>query len=57
MKCPIKKLEAECIEKECPFYRSGPCRCGLESAADALENIATELSDISASYCDWGSNR
>ena len=44
MKCPIKKLESECIQEECPFYRYGPNLCGLDLAAEAIEHIAQELS-------------
>ena len=50
MKCPIKKLEADCIEEECPYWKSGCKRCGLDAAAEALEDIAQALSEINITY-------
>lgn len=47
MKCPIKKLESDCIEKECPLYREGPKRCGVALAAESLECIAASVELIS----------
>lgn len=47
MKCPIKKLEAECIEEECPLYWVGPKRCGLDKAIESLEDIYTSVELIS----------
>ena len=50
MKCPIKNLESECIQKECPYWKP-PCeRCGLDLALEALGDIAQALSDINVTY-------
>lgn len=46
MKCPIKNLESDCIETECPFYKEKAKRCGYVAAAEALEDIAENLSVI-----------
>ena len=44
MKCPIKKLESDCIEKECPLYdRSG---CGLAIAAKSINQLEDQLDSL-----------
>lgn len=48
MKCPIKKLEDECIAAECPFFCNGSC--GLHDLVlelgGAAESIQDELQDL-----------
>lgn len=48
MKCPIKNLESDCIEKECPLYFSDGCglRGFLFDASGAMESITESLSAI-----------
>lgn len=43
MKCPIKDLESECIEKECPLYFQG---CGLSSLVTDIGSISDFISNI-----------
>ena len=50
MKCPIKKLESECIQKECPLYFVNSC--GLSSllydlsfASDSMSDSLSEIND------------
>lgn len=46
MKCPIKKLESDCIEKECPLYFTNSCGLSaflidvgaIEPALEGIEN-------------------
>ena len=48
MKCPIKKLEDECIAAECPFFCNGSCDLdGLVfKLSGAAESIQDELQDL-----------
>lgn len=45
MKCPIKKLEAECIKEECPFFKD--CECLLRRTVFATQKISFLLNKIS----------
>lgn len=45
MKCPIKKLESDCIQDECPFYRENGSRCGYAATYFAVEVIAECVED------------
>lgn len=51
MKCPIKKLESDCIEKECPLYFPDGCaqRSRVFNEAEAvaaLERIEDKMGDL-----------
>ena len=46
MKCPIKKLESDCIEGECPLYRENGLRCGYAATYFAVEVIAGCVEDV-----------
>lgn len=46
MKCPIKKLESECIQEECPYWKPVRKRCGMDMALEALDDIAQALYDF-----------
>lgn len=46
MKCPIKKLESDCIEGECPLYRENGSRCGYAATYFAVEVIAECVEDV-----------
>lgn len=54
MKCPIKKLEFDCIGAECPFCVNNSCDLGsvlfsistIERVADTLDSIETNLKQI-----------
>jgi hypothetical protein len=43
MKCPIKNLESECIQKECPFYGSG---CGLADIVQSINQLEDQLDSL-----------
>lgn len=52
MKCPIKRLESECIQKECPLYFTNSCglssllydlSCASNSMSDSLSGINDKL--------------
>lgn len=44
MKCPIKKLESDCIQEECPLYF--PNSCGLSSFLIDVGAIESDLESI-----------
>lgn len=48
MKCPIKNLESECIEQECPLYFVNSCglRSLLHDLSCASDSMSDSLSDI-----------
>lgn len=51
MKCPIKKLESDCIEKECPLYQNKSCGVSafiidVGTIAPALECIENKIDDL-----------
>lgn len=55
MKCPIKRLESECIQKECPLYFTNSCglsslvfdlSCAVDSVSDSVSNIEDKLEEI-----------
>ena len=49
MKCPIKKLESDCIQGECPLFRETGMRCGYAAALFAVEEIAEYMDGITMS--------
>lgn len=44
MKCPIKRLESDCIKKECPLYIRSDC--GLASAAKSIDQLEDQLDSL-----------
>ena len=57
MKCPIKKLEDECIAAECPFFCNGSCGLGglafeLSGAAESIQDELRDLNIKMTSMCE-----
>lgn len=57
MKCPIKKLEDECIAAECPLFFHGSCGlCDLvfqlSSTAESIQDELTDLNINLTSMCN-----
>ena len=57
MKCPIKKLEDECMAAECPLFCHGSCGlCDLvfqlSSTAESIQDELTDLNINLTSMCN-----
>lgn len=57
MKCPIKKLEDECIAAECPFFCNGSCDLDglvfkLSGAAESIQDELRDLNIKMTSMCE-----